>query len=75
MPSAKLGMLSMSEWNFSLWEEGESGYPEKNLSEHKKKYHNNLNPLKASALGLDPELHWREATALTLVPSLLPASQ
>ena len=62
MPSAKLGMLSISEWNFSLWEEGE-------------KYDNNLNPLKASALGLDPELHWWEATALTLVPSLLPASQ
>ena len=41
----------------------------------KKKYHNNLNPLKASALGLDPERHWWEATALTLELSLLPASQ
>ena len=40
-----------------------------------KNYNHKLNPLKTSALGLEPGLHYWEATALILMSFLLPASQ
>ena len=45
--------------------------PEKNLIGARTRTNNKLNPHITPSLGIEPGPHWREASALTTVPSLL----
>ena len=53
-------------------ERGRAENPANNLSEAKETTNNKLNPHMASTPGVEPRPHWREVSALTTTPPLLP---
>ena len=70
-----MAVLSKQNFNLKLLFFEERGRPENpanNLSGAKEITNNKLNPHMASTPGVEPRPHWREVSALTTAPPLLP---
>ena len=58
--------------NVGFWGEGKSEVPGEKPLGAEKRTNNKLNPHIVSSSRIDPKSHWRETSALTTAPSLLP---
>ena len=61
-------------WKCWFLRRGETGVPGEKPLRAEKRTNNKLNPHMMPGPGIEPGTHWREASALTTAPSLLPSS-